>query len=129
MRAMFVRVLMTAARFCRALCSGSYRRETTSRYRKKVRRSSLPCARSAEPTSATVAMPSLRISDAVTTKAARPNSLTMERCSTARIFFSRPARYAPSALFALRSCTASMHSWMPSAQAIRASMAFWFMRS
>ena len=42
----------------------------------------------------------------------------------ARIFCSNPNRYPFSALFAFRSCKVSMHSWMPSAQAILASMAF-----
>ena len=90
MRPMLVRVLITAARFCSAPCRGSYRRDTTSRNRKKVRTSSVPRSSRTEPTSATVAMPSLSTSDAETTKAAMPNSLRMERRSTARIFPSSP---------------------------------------
>ena len=66
------------------------------------------------PTSATVAIPSFSTSDAETTKTARPNSLRMERCSTARIFFSRPFKYACSALFAFRSRTVSMHCYVVS---------------
>ena len=87
-----VRVLITAARFCKAPCRGSYSRETTSRNRKKVSTSRPPCTSSREPVRATVAMPSLRIREADTTKAARPNSLMMLRRSTARIFSSSPAR-------------------------------------
>ena len=128
-RAMLVRVLMTAARFCKAPCSGSYSRETTSKNRKKAGTSSDPRSSRREPASATVAMPSRRISDALTTKAASENSLRMERRSTARILPASPRRYSCSALLAFRSCSASMHSWMPSAQAILASMAFWFSRS
>ena len=69
------------------------------------------------------------MSEADTTKAANPNSLRMERCSTARIFFSKPFRYSASALLAFKSRTVSMHSWIPSAQAIFTSIAFWLSRS
>ena len=91
-RAMLVRVLMTAARFCSAAWRGSYSREATKRNRKKVSTSRLPWTSSTDPTNATVAMPSFRIRDALTTKAARENSLMVDRRSTARIFSVSPAR-------------------------------------
>ena len=112
--AMLVRVLMTAARFWSAPCRGSYKRDTTRRNIKNVSTERLPCMSRTAPTSATVAIPSFSTNDAETTKAARPNSLRMERCSTARIFFSRPFKYACSALFAFKSRTVSIHSCIPS---------------
>ena len=91
--------------------------------------SRLPCIKSMDPARATVAMPSFKIREADTTKAAVPNSFIIDLFSTSLIFFSRPFIYLPSALFDFRSLTVSIHSCMPSAHAILTSMAFWFILS
>ena len=69
-----------------------------------------------------MAIPSFNISEALTTNTASPNSLIIDLFSTARIFSFSPSRYLSSALFDLRSFNVSMHSCIPSAQAIFTSM-------
>lgn len=82
MREMFVRVAMMAARFCKAICSGSYRRDATKRNMKNAGTVSDPSDRNTMPMSAIVGMPNLKIIWAPTTKAALPNSVTTARFST-----------------------------------------------
>ena len=56
---MFTRQEMIAARFCNELPMGSYTRETTMRYIKKVSAVSCPFASNTPPAKAVVTMPNL----------------------------------------------------------------------
>ena len=89
---------------------------------KNVSTSSDPSTSSTAPTSAQVAIPSFKMSEAETTNTAVPNSLITARRSTAFIFSASPFMYSVSALQLFKSRTDSMHSCMPSAQAILASI-------
>ena len=82
MRFMFVLVEITAARFCNAPSSGAYSLEATSKNIKNSGISISPRINSAEPTSATVAIPNFNISVEETTKSAVPSSVIMCRFST-----------------------------------------------
>ena len=100
---------MTAARFCKAPCMGSYIRDAAIRNRNRVSTSMLPSS-STEPVSATDAMPSLSTMPAEDTNSAVSSSATIDCFSTARILSERPDRYRCSALLAFRSRRVSMYS-------------------
>ena len=78
----------------------------------------LPSISRAEPIKAVVAMPSLRIKEADTTKTAVPNSVLTARFSTSLIFLSSPFKYSASALLDFNVLTHSRHSCIPSAHCI-----------
>ena len=101
---------MTAARFCKAPCMGSYIRDAAIRNRNRVNTSMLPCTSNTEPVSATDAMPSLSTMPAEDTNSAVSSSAAMDCFSTARILPERPDRYRCSALLAFRSRRVSMYS-------------------
>ena len=101
---------MTAARFCKAPCMGSYIRDAAIRNRNRVSTSMPPCTSSTEPVSATDAMPSLSTMPAEDTNSAVSSSATIDCFSTARILSERPDRYHCSALLAFRSRRVSMYS-------------------
>ena len=101
---------MTAARFCKAPCMGSYIRDAAIRNRNRVSTSMPPCTSSTEPVSATDAIPSLSTMPAEDTNSAVSSSATIDCFSTARILSERPDRYRRSALLAFRSRRVSMYS-------------------
>ena len=83
---------MTAARFIRVPCIGSYILDTTRMNIKNVSTSSLPLHSSTEPTSATVPMPKRRIHEADTTNTAVPSSALKLSFSRAVILPFKPSR-------------------------------------
>ena len=95
MRAMFVRMAMMAARFCRAPCIGSYRRDATSRNMKQRQHvDAAAVSSSTEPASATVRDAELQDHAGRGHDKHRRSPSSADdrlRFSTARIFLSRPA--------------------------------------
>ena len=92
---------MTAARFCKAPCMGSYIRDAAIRNRNRVSTSMLPCTSSTEPVSATDAIPSLSTMPAEDT-----NSAVVQLCHNRLLF------HCPNFVRKGQTDTAAPHCWL-----------------